>query len=117
MEVAAATAGFISLSIQLTQTLLKFYSAYKSQKPDVAYTTRKLEHLLSVLEVLHSQLTHRKFRAGDQNLLETIKRSIQGCEECIQELQGETKKLKGESADGIRAAARTAAYRATYPFR
>ena len=54
MEVAAATAGFLSLSIQLTQNLLNFYSAYRSQRSDVTYTIKKLDHLLGVLEALSS---------------------------------------------------------------
>ena len=117
MEVAAATAGFISLSIQITQTLLNFYSAYRSQRSDVTYTIKKLDHLLGVLEALSSQLRNRKFRADEQTLLESICSSIQNCEGWIEELQGETEKLEGESRAGISAAARTAACRATYPFR
>lgn len=117
MEVAAAAAGFISLSIQVTQKLLDFYSAYKNQKSDVVHTIKRLDHLLGVLETLHTQLTKRKFRADEQDLLKSIEGSVQDCEECIQELEDETTKLKGKSTDGTRAVARTAAYRATYPFR
>ncbi|RYP26488.1 hypothetical protein DL767_007992 [Monosporascus sp. MG133] len=113
-SVTESVAGIILLGIQVTQSLVDFYSAYKTQ--DVSYTIRKLEHLLSVLEILRSQLTNRRFRADEQNLLKNIEGSIQACDECIQELRCETVKLEGKT-DGIRAAARTAAYRVAYPFR
>ena len=117
MEVAVATASFLSLSIQITQTLLNFYSAYRSRRSDVTYTIKKLDHLLSVLEALSSQLSNRKFRADEQSLLKSIYSSIQNYEGWIEELQGETKKIKGESRAGISAASRTPTCRATYPSR
>ena len=117
MDIAASVAGLLSLGIQVTVFLVDFYSAYKNQKSDVAYTTKKIKHLLSMLEILDGQLPNRKFRADEQDLLKNIEGSIQDCEECIQELQSETKKLRGKSTDGIRAAARTAAYKVAYPFR
>lgn len=117
LSVAASVAGIISLGIQVTQSLVDFYSAYKSQKSDIAYTTKKLERLLSVFEILRSQLANRKFHANEQELLKRIEDSIQGCEECIHELQSEVDKFKDNSADGIRAAARTAARGFAYPFR
>ncbi|RYP07583.1 hypothetical protein DL764_002410 [Monosporascus ibericus] len=114
LSVTASVAGIILLGIQVTQSLVDFYSADKTQA--VAYTIRKLERLLSVLEILRSQLTNRQFRANEQDLLKNIEGSIQACDECIQELRCETVKLEGKT-DGIRAAARTAAYRVAYPFR
>ncbi|RYP73052.1 hypothetical protein DL770_007853 [Monosporascus sp. CRB-9-2] len=114
LSITASVVGIISLGIQVTQSLVDFYSAYKTQ--DVAYTVRKLEHLLSVLEILRSQLTNRRFCADEQDLLKNIEGSIQTCDECIQELRCETVKLEGKT-DGIRAAGRTAAYRLAYPFR
>jgi hypothetical protein len=117
LSVAASVAGVISLSIQVTQSLADFYSAYKSQKSDIAYTTKKLEHLLSVLEILRNQLTNHKFRVNKQDLLKNIKGSIKNCEECIYKLQIKTDKFKGKFTDGIRTVARTAAHRVTYLFR
>ncbi|OCL08299.1 hypothetical protein AOQ84DRAFT_43883, partial [Glonium stellatum] len=113
---AASVAGIILPGIQVTQSLIEFYSAYKIQKSYVTYTVEKLEDLLGVLEILRSQLTNRRFRADEQDLLKNIEGSIQACDEGIQELRRETGKVKGKT-DGIRAAARTAAYRVAYPFR
>ena len=116
-SISAGAANFIGLGIQVTQSLVDFYSAYKTLKSNVTCTIKKLEHLLSTLEILRSQTTNRKFRADEQELLKSIEGSIQGCEDYIQELQSETEKLRGEPTNSIRATARTAAYRAMYPFR
>ena len=117
LSVAASVAGVLSLGIQVTQSLVKFYSVYKNQKYDIACTIKKLENLLGVLEILHNQTANRRFCAGEQDLLKNIESSIQVCEEYIQDLQSEIEKLRGESTHGIRAAARTAAYKVAYPFR
>jgi hypothetical protein len=117
LSVAASVAGIISLGIQVTQSLIDFYEAYKGQKSDIANTAKKLENLLCVLESLRRQLTNRKFRADEQGLLETIEGSIEYCEENIQELQTKIEKFKDTSGDSIRAAVRTASRRLAYPFK
>ncbi len=70
-----------------------------------------------MLESLRRQLANRKFRADEQDLLETIEGSIEVCEENIHELQTKVDKYKDSSGDGIRAAARTATRQLAYPFR
>lgn len=117
LSVAASVAGVLSLGIQVTQCLVHFYSACKNQKSDVDHTIKKLEYLLGVLEILHNQLVNRTFLADEQDLLKNVQDEIQYCEECIRELQSETEKFKGKTTDGIRATARTTAYRIAYPFR
>lgn len=114
LSVAASIAGIISLGIQVAQTLVDFYEAYKGQKSDITHTTKRLESLLNVLERLRKQSADR---ADEQELFESIKGSIEDCTEYIYELQRETDKFKDKSADGIRAAARTATRRLEYPFR
>ena len=117
LSIAGSVAGLISLGIQATQTLVNFYSAYKAQKADVALAIKKLGNLLGLLENMYTQLGNRQFHGADQGLLRSIEVSAQACSGCIQELQAEAEKLKGHSTDGIRANARTAAYRVAYPFR
>lgn len=117
LSVAGSVVGIISLGIQATQSLVEFYAAYKDQKSDVAYTTRKLERLLDVLETLRKQLDPPECRAYEQGLLKNVEKFIQDCEECILELQDENKKFKDNSSDSIRAVARTATRRLAYPFR
>lgn len=114
LSVAASVAGIISLGIQVTQSLIDFYEAYKALKSDIV---KKLENLLCVLESLHRQLNNRKFRADEQDLLETIEGLIKVCEENIHELQTKIEKFKDSSGDGIRAAVRTATNQLAYPFK
>lgn len=73
---AASVGGVVSLGIQVTQSLVDFYSAYKSQKSDVAYSIKRLEYLLGVLEILRKQLADRTFPANQQNLHRNIEDSI-----------------------------------------
>lgn len=117
LSVTASVAGLVSLGIQVTQSLVAYYAAYKSQKTDVSNTAKKLEHFLGVLEILQGQLAGRQFRADERDLLEKIETSIQVCNECVQELQFENDKFKDGPKDSIRAAAQTASRRLAYPFR
>jgi hypothetical protein len=117
LSVAASVAGVISLGIQVTQSLVEFYEAYKHQKSDIANTAKKLENLLGVLESLHKQLNNRKFQADEQDLLETIEGSIEVCEDSIHELQTKVEKFEKSPSDGIRATIRTTTRQLAYPFR
>jgi hypothetical protein len=114
LSVIASVAGIISLGMQVTQSLVDYYESYKGQKSEVAHTTRKLEHLLSVFGILQQQSTAR---ANEPDLFESIDRSIHDCKEYIHELQRENEKFEENPANGMRAAARTATRRLAYPFR
>jgi ankyrin repeat domain-containing protein 50 len=113
LSVAASVAGIISLGIQVTQSLADYYEAYKGQKSEIAKTAEKLKNLLDVFESLHRELTDRKFRADEKDLLETIEGSIQICEENIHELQAKIDKFKSTSVNSIQTTTRQLAY----PFR
>ncbi|KAB5513064.1 hypothetical protein GE09DRAFT_1163737, partial [Coniochaeta sp. 2T2.1] len=65
LAVAASVAGVIFAGLQVTTSLVDFYSTCKSQKSDVTHTTKRLENLLDVLQTLHFELTNRKFRADE----------------------------------------------------
>jgi ankyrin repeat domain-containing protein 50 len=117
LSVIASAAGIISLGIQVTQSLVDFYAAYKGRESTIAHTTKKLEHLLDVFESLQQHLAKRKFRADQQELSRTIESSVHDCEECIRELEAEVDKFKDQSTKGIQAAVRTATRRIAYPFR
>jgi len=117
LSAAASVAGIISLGIQVTQSLVDFYAAYKGQQSHVAHITKRLERLLNMFKSLEKQLASRKFRLDDQDLFKNIEDSMNDCQEYIGELQSETQKLKANPDDGIRAAAITAARKVAYPFR
>ena len=117
LSVAASVAGVISLGIQVTQTLVDFYAAYKGQQSYITHTTKRLERLLNLFKSLEKQLASRKFRPDDQDLLKNIENSMNNCEEFIGELQSETEKLKANPNNRIRDAALTGARKIAYPFR
>ncbi|KAF2180645.1 hypothetical protein K469DRAFT_639699 [Zopfia rhizophila CBS 207.26] len=70
-----------------------------------------------MLKILRRQLTDRKFRAEEQDLLKNIEGLIEACEESIYELQTRVEKFKESSGDGLQAAARTATRQLAYPFK
>jgi len=109
LSLAASVVGIISLGIQVTQGLVDFYSAYSSQKSDIAHTLKKLDRLLDVLKTLREQLGGREFSENEQALHDNITSAVQDCDECVRELQSELDRFKDKSAEGKRAAARTAA--------
>jgi hypothetical protein len=113
----ASVIAVVSLGIQVSQSLVDYYTAVKGQKDDISQTIRKLETLLDVLGILSKHLVDRKFRTGDESLVKTIESNIGNCEDCIHELQREADKFKDSSLQGVRAAARTVSRRLAYPFR
>jgi hypothetical protein len=117
LSIAAGVAGFISLGIQVTDSLVAFYSSYKGQDTDVARTTEKLENLLDLFKSLKISLESRTFRPNEQSLIKNIESSIQNCDEVIQELQEECEKLNKTSTTSIKGIVKTAGRRAAYPFR
>ena len=117
LSIAASAAGLISLGIQVTQSLVQFYSSYKHQYSEIAGMTESLESLLSVLQTLDKTLSNRKFQADEQSLIGNIETSIKNCDEFIQELQEECQKFAKATSGGIKAGFRAAGHRAAYPFR
>ena len=117
LSIAGSVAGLISLGIQVTQSLVEFYSSYKHQDSEIAGIIERLESLLSVLQILDEALSNRKFQADEQSLIGNIETSIKNCEEFIQELREECQKFVKTTSGGIKAVFRVAGRRATYPFR
>lgn len=117
LSIAGSVAGLISLGIQVTQSLVEFYTSYKRQDSELTSTTEKLESLLGVFQLLEKTLSNRKFQADERSLIENIETLIKNCDELIQELQGECQKFSKATSNGIKAAVRVAGRRVTYPFR
>lgn len=65
LSITAGVAGLISLGIQVTASLVKFYAAYKGQDIDVARTTEKFESLWDTFRFLHVVLQSRIFRPDE----------------------------------------------------
>ncbi|CAP94665.1 Pc18g04410 [Penicillium rubens Wisconsin 54-1255] len=117
LSIAAGIAGFLSLGIQVTQTLIEFYSAYKNQDTDVAKITRMIENLQSTFRFLQIAVQQRQAQANAEELLQKVDNTIQACHEIIQELQTECQKLHTDSITGLKGRFQVAGRRAAYPFR
>ncbi|MCJ1429570.1 hypothetical protein MMC29_007485 [Sticta canariensis] len=117
VSIAGTAAGLISLGIQVTQELVNFYTAYKSQDSALAGMVKRLEDLSSIFQTLESTLSGRNAQKEEEGVIERIGIFIGECDELIHELDEECRKFQRTSSNGIAAAVRVAGRRATYPFR
>ena len=117
LSIAGSVVGLLSLGIQVTKSLINFYTSYKHQDSEIAGMAERLERLLTILQSLEKILSNRKFQVDEQNLIDSIETSIKKCDELIQELQGEFQKFTQAISNGLQTVFRVAGRRATYPFR
>jgi archaellum biogenesis ATPase FlaH len=117
LSIAAGIAGFLSLGIQVTQTLIDFYSVYKSQNTDIAIITRNMENLQSTFRSLETAIHQRQSQPNAEELLKEVDKATQNCHEIIHELQTECQKFRTESGASLKGRIQAAGRRATYPFR
>ncbi|KAF7521816.1 hypothetical protein PCG10_007913 [Penicillium crustosum] len=115
LSIASGVAGLLSFGIQVTQTLVDFYSAYKNQTPDLAKITLNLQNLLSILQSLDS--ARQSGQPQTDALLQEIDKAAVGCREIIEELSDECQKFQKDTALSLKDRIQVAGRRATYPFR
>lgn len=116
-SIVGTAAGLISLGIQVTQSLVKFYNSYKSQHSTLIGMVERLEWLLDTFQYLEKTLLDRHVQTEEQNLIKTIDISIKKCDELIYELQEECQKFYSTSSNGLVATFRATKRQASYPFR
>lgn len=117
LSFVGSVAGVVSLGIQVTQSLIDFYKAYRYQDSELAAIIKRLENLTETLQPLEKALSGRTFQADERSLVKSIEKSITDCDELIQELQDECQKFNKISSTGIKAALKIAGRRVAYPFR
>ena len=117
VSVAGTAAGLISLGIQVTQSLVQYYTSYKSQYSTVADMIERLECLSEIFQSLEKTLLDRQVQTEEQSFIKSIYVSIHHCDELIYELQEECQKFHKTSSDGFAAKIKVAGRRVTYPFR
>ena len=116
LSIAGSIAGLISLGIQVTQSLVDFYTSYKHQDSKLGGTIEKLDSLLIILESLEKALSNRQFQDDERSLIKNIETSIKNCDEPIHDLQAECQKINRFTSNGIKAVIKVAGHRAVYPF-
>ena len=117
LAIASGIAGLLSLGIQVTQSLVSFYTTYKDQDTDLAKITHNLDNLQSVFRALDVAVEEHRSQADTQDLLREVEKAVQKCEEIITDLQSECDKFHKDSAAGLKDRIKTAGRRAAYPFR
>ncbi|CAI7577772.1 unnamed protein product [Penicillium glandicola] len=90
LSIASGVAELLSFGIQVTKSLVDFYSAYKDQTPALAKITLNLEKLLGILQSLDGALQNRQPQTDA--LLQEIDKAAAGCREIIEELSEECQK-------------------------
>ncbi|KAJ5155715.1 hypothetical protein N7492_008518 [Penicillium capsulatum] len=117
LAVASGIAGLLSLGIQVTQSLISFYTTYKDQDTDLAKITQNLNNLQSTFRALKVAVDERRSQADTLDLLREVEKAVQKCEEIITELQNECEKFHKGSSAGLKDRVKVAGRRAAYPFR
>ncbi|RMZ90991.1 hypothetical protein DV736_g1777, partial [Chaetothyriales sp. CBS 134916] len=117
LSVAASVAGLLSLGLQSTEYLYKFYTACRDQHQKLALIADKLGGLLKSLQIIDEIVRTRTWRYNDQSIIESIETSIARSENIIHDLQDETAEFKKESIDGWRNKEALVGLRAAYPFK
>ncbi|PWI75965.1 hypothetical protein PCL_06623 [Purpureocillium lilacinum] len=117
LSVSAGVAGFISLGLEVTKSLIEFYKAYKDQDAHIAHTIGELDRLCVALVALDESLKSRKFSSGEQDLVSAIEEAIGECIDYIEELQHQAEKFAKHQSRSVWAKAAAGAHRLAYPFK
>src|SRR5277367_1515745 len=93
LSVAATATGLLSFGIQVSQSLVSFYLAYKGQDADIERITHKLKSLSGIFQSLDEAIRDRKFRAEERAVIVKIEELVEDCREFILELREECDKF------------------------
>ena len=117
LAIASGIAGLLSLGIQVTQSLVSFYTTYKDQDTVLAKVTQNLDNLQNIFRALDAAVEERRSQADTQDLLQEVEKAVQKCEEIITELESECEKFHKDTGAGLKDRVKIAGRRAAYPFR
>lgn len=117
LSISSGIAGLLSLGIQVTQSLIDFYMAYKDQDTDLAKMTHNFGDLQGIFRSLKTAVQESRFGTYAQEILHEVNKTTQRCQEAIKDLQTECEKCVASSATGLKGRVQVAGRRAAYPFR
>lgn len=117
LSIASGIAGLLSLGIQVTQSLITFYSAYKDRDNDLAKIIRNSEGLQRIFQSLETAVQARQSQPDAYELLKEVDEAVQGCREIIEELEKECRKFHKDPDSSWKSHIQVAGRRAAYPFR
>jgi len=99
LSIAASVAGLLSLGLQSTEYLYKYYPACRDQHRDLARIADQLGGLLESLQIIDEIVRTHTWPPTEQSLVQSIERSITHSEDAINVLQAEVDKFKNEPAE------------------
>ncbi|OAG39695.1 hypothetical protein AYO21_06163 [Fonsecaea monophora] len=117
LSVAASVAGLLSLGLQSTEYLYKYYTACRDQHQDLAKIADQLGSLLESVQIIDEIVRTRTWRRNEQSILQSIENSITHSEEAIKGLQREVDKFKNEPNNDWKKKVVSVGRRAAYPFK
>jgi hypothetical protein len=114
MEVAGTAVGIASLGIQVCQSLLSYYDAWKSYDTDVSSTYDAITDLSKTFTMLKTTLQQEI----DQERVGQVDTCVQSCEDALLKLDEKRRSLQKYSQPGaLRQKMRSGLQRSFYPFR
>jgi len=115
--VASSVVGIVSLGIQLTQGLLKYYGSWKDQDNVVADMCTSLDNLSGSLTVLEKAL--QPPARFDKSVKDSVEKNINAMYGTMRKLEDELRKVRDAESPkvGVRSAMRRHVRRGLYPFR
>jgi uncharacterized protein YoxC len=115
--IAGSAVGIVSLGIQITQGLLKYYGSWKGQDIDIASICASLDSLSESLKILEK--TIQPPTRFNKNIKDNVEKNVNAISGAIRKLDNELIKVHDvESSElGVRLAMRRHVRRALYPFK
>lgn len=117
LGVAGSVFGIVSLGIQITEGLLKYYGSWKDQDNDVADMCTSLDNLSESLLVLRKII---QSQAGfDKSVKDSVEKHINAMDGTMRKLNDELDKVRNAVSPkvGVISAMRRHVRRGLYPFR
>ena len=117
LGVAGSVISIVSLGIQLTHGLLKYYGSWKDQDDVVGNMCISLDNLSRSLTVLEKAL--QPPAAFDKSINDSVEKNINAMDGTMRKLGDELRKVRDAESPkvGVRAAMRRHVRRAFYPFK
>ena len=117
LSVSASVAGLVSLGLQTTEYLYKYYTACRDRDADLAKTADRFSGLLQSLSLINDVLRTRLWRPSERAVLQHVETSITRCHDVIDELQEAVQKCQKLPDDTLKGGIKDVGRRAAYPFR
>ncbi|KAJ5247888.1 ankyrin repeat-containing domain protein [Penicillium chermesinum] len=116
MELAAAIGGFVSLGLQLSESIITYYDGWRNCRQDVDDVCNSVGEMRQMLATLAEAVRRRTLNGFDETAV--FKHALQRCETTMRRLDRKVAKVKDNTATGgFRARTRFEWERVKYPLK